>query len=479
MRELPRGWVWTTLGDLGQTGLFTDGDWVESKDQDPSGVNRLIQLADLGIGTFKDKSNRWMNDEAFERLNCTTLRTNDILIARMPDPLGRACLFPNLPYRSATVVDVAALRPDAELLNPRWLMWIINTDIVSTQIANFATGTTRQRISRKNLALVRVPLPPFPEQHRIVEALEDHLSRLDAAERILASADQRVRSLADICIDDAVLGRSLATPLTSRPSTVLRGKYNRIDCQSLPPLPESWEWRLSESICRSINSGSTPRADLMQQGHGEVPFLKVYNIDPAGYIDFSKNPTFVSEATHRSQLRRSSAHPGDVVTNIVGPPLGKSAVIPTSHNEWNHNQAIVSFRAGSEVEPGWLAACLRSPFIVGLLTRTARATAGQFNIALSTCRELPLPVPPISIQRDLLEAMSETHDALKRTRSDIAQAQSRSTALRRSLLRAAFNGELVDQDPDDEPASVALAQIREQPKPARNRSKRRADSTKA
>ena len=76
---------------------FFDGDWVESRDQDPSGEIRLLQLADIGVGKFLDKSNRRVNQEAFERLACREVFPGDVLIARMPDPLGRACVLPNWP----------------------------------------------------------------------------------------------------------------------------------------------------------------------------------------------------------------------------------------------------------------------------------------------------------------------------------------------------------------------------------------------
>lgn len=459
-RVLPQGWAWTTLAEFGAAGLFRDGDWVESKDQDPSGSNRLVQLADIGIGTFKDKSSRWMNDEAFDRLRCTALQQDDVLIARMPDPLGRACLYPNLPYRAATVVDVAVLRPDPAVVYPRWLMWIINTGSVSSKILEFATGTTRRRISRKNLAKIEIPLPPLPEQRRIVEVLEDHLSRLDAAERTLSSISRRAELLTEKLLDDTILGVAKNQTHTSGPPTNLKGRHDRFRYQDLPTLPEGWTWQLATDLCASINSGSTPKAELMQQDHGEVPFLKIYNIDPAGHINFTKNPTFVSRQTHCGQLKRSVALPGDVVTNIVGPPLGKSAIVPATFPEWNTNQAIVALRAGDTIQPDWLAACLRSPYIVNLLKSTARATAGQFNIALSTCRELPLPVPPLPVQSELLAELENAAESLRHASSVQLTAQQRSAALCRSILRAAFNGELVDQDPTDEPADVALAKLR-------------------
>ena len=80
-----------TLEDVvGPSGIFTDGDWVESKDQDPNGNVRLIQLADVGDGNFVNKSSRYMNSVRAGQLRCTYLEAGDILIARMKLPTERA-----------------------------------------------------------------------------------------------------------------------------------------------------------------------------------------------------------------------------------------------------------------------------------------------------------------------------------------------------------------------------------------------------
>ena len=94
---------------VSEDGLFSDGDWIEKKDQDINGRVRLIQLADIGDGYFKDKSSRYVTEDTASRLNCTFLEQGDILIARLPDPLGRACIFP-LKGQYITAVDIAILR---------------------------------------------------------------------------------------------------------------------------------------------------------------------------------------------------------------------------------------------------------------------------------------------------------------------------------------------------------------------------------
>ncbi|MCB1759378.1 MAG: restriction endonuclease subunit S [Gammaproteobacteria bacterium] len=180
--ELPEGWCLATLPKVvDENGLFTDGDWVESKDQDPSGDVRLIQLADIGVGEYRDRSSRFLTYDKAKELNCSFLRTNDILFARMPDPIGRACLFPGDEKQSVTVVDVAIIRPASKLVNANWLVYQINSPQFHASVVALQKGATRKRISRKNLATIQFPLPPLNEQKRIVAKLDALFTRIDAA----------------------------------------------------------------------------------------------------------------------------------------------------------------------------------------------------------------------------------------------------------------------------------------------------------
>lgn len=183
-----RGLLRPLLEILEKAEVFVDGDWVESKDQDPEGDVRLIQLADVGDGYYVNKSNRFMTSEKAAALKCTYLRPDDILIARMPDPLGRACLFPGDARQCVTVVDVCVVRPGPAGPDPRWLCQALNSPHVRKQIEQFTTGTTRMRISRGNLGRVELPVPPLAAQHEFtartarVAALRSHQAAALAAQ---------------------------------------------------------------------------------------------------------------------------------------------------------------------------------------------------------------------------------------------------------------------------------------------------------
>jgi type I restriction enzyme S subunit len=156
---------------IGETGLFIDGDWVESKDQDANGHVRLIQLADIGDGVFINKSNKFLTSEKAKQLKCTFLKKGDLLIARMPYPLGRACIFPGLNMPCVTVVDICIVRPDENIAYSIWLKFLINSYDFRNKINKYITGTTRQRISRGNLEKLSFRLLPISDQLHIANIL--------------------------------------------------------------------------------------------------------------------------------------------------------------------------------------------------------------------------------------------------------------------------------------------------------------------
>ena len=137
--------------------LIVDGDWVESKDQDPKGEIRLVQTGNVGDGRFIDASSRYMTDAKAKELGCTFLQPGDILISRLPDPIGRACILPDLGQPCVTAVDVCIIRP-GNTINNVWLLNAINWKKTRAQMQARAGGSTRQRVSTSEIKKIRLPL---------------------------------------------------------------------------------------------------------------------------------------------------------------------------------------------------------------------------------------------------------------------------------------------------------------------------------
>ena len=130
--------------------LIVDGDWIESKDQSPEGI-RLIQTGNVGIGEYLDKPSRakYISEETFKRLNCTELDCGDILVSRLPDPIGRACVVPEYVGRAITAVDCTIIRLNPEKCDTQYFVQYTQSELYQNRLSQFFAGSTRTRISRK------------------------------------------------------------------------------------------------------------------------------------------------------------------------------------------------------------------------------------------------------------------------------------------------------------------------------------------
>ena len=155
-------------------------------------------------------------------------------------------------------------------------------------------------------------------------------------------------------------------------------------------IPNGWEWCRLGEICDYITKGTTPAPHELKQ-EGEIPFLKVYNIR-GQKIDFGYQPQFVDRRIHEDVLSRSIVYPKDVLMNIVGPPLGKVAVVPNQYAEWNINQALAVFRPiEADIHQFLYLFLCEGGAIRATVTK---GVVGQDNVSLAQCRALVFPSHP-------------------------------------------------------------------------------------
>ena len=176
--EIPPSWKWTTIKNI--VNYIGDGDWIESKDQSDKGI-RLIQTGNIGFGTFKDKEGKYhyISENTFSRLGCNEIFEGDILISRLPEPVGRACILPKVPERMITAVDCTIIRLNEELFQKELFVYYTISNKYLELIKENCTGTTRLRISRSNLEKIFIPIPPLNEQKRILNRIKKLFETLD------------------------------------------------------------------------------------------------------------------------------------------------------------------------------------------------------------------------------------------------------------------------------------------------------------
>jgi type I restriction enzyme, S subunit len=376
-------------------------------------------------------------------------------------------------------------------------------------------GTTVQSVKSETLRGFALRLPPLVEQRRIVAKVEELLGRVSAARERLAKVPTLVKRfrqsvLAAACAgkltedwrtdqSNAISAEAIRATIAEerrrrwiaaevarleraarKPQEDLDDRYeppNGLDEMDLPHLPENWVWLRAEEGCDFITKGTTPPPNRMTAGDGEIPYIKVYNLTDRGHLDFRKNPTYIDRRTHsQGSLARSKVLPGDVLMNLVGPPLGKVSVVPDTFPEWNTNQAVAIYRPVSHLLNSYLAMVLLTDDVLGWAVQRSKATVGQHNLTLELARNLPIPVPPIQEQREIVrrvDALFALADKLEaRTKSAIARVEK----ITQATLAKAFRGELVpteaelarEEGRDYEPASALLERIRAEREAADN-----------
>ncbi|MFT5756455.1 MAG: type I restriction enzyme S subunit [Alteromonadaceae bacterium] len=184
-------------------------------------------------------------------------------------------------------------------------------------------------------------------------------------------------------------------------------------------LPNGWGLTRLDDICLGITSGSTPPKDKFNETTG-VPYLKVYNIKEQA-IAFDYRPQFVDVQHHKDKLTRSILYPGDVVMNIVGPPLGKIAIIPDDYPEWNCNQAIVFFRPIEASLNGYIYTYLTSGKFLDSIELIG--TAGQDNISVTKSRSIIFPMPPVEEQHRIVAKVDELMALCVQLKARLSDAQ--------------------------------------------------------
>lgn len=175
--------------------LFTDGDWIESKDQSDSGI-RLIQTGNIGNGEFlyKNDKAKYISVDTFKRLNCKEVFPNDILVSRLPEPVGRGCIIPAIGEKMITAVDCTICRINENLVDRKYFCYFLESNAYKTQLEQHVTGTTRKRISRKNLSNVEIDIPEQAKQKEVVYKLDRLKKTIQNYNRELDLLDELVRA---------------------------------------------------------------------------------------------------------------------------------------------------------------------------------------------------------------------------------------------------------------------------------------------
>ncbi|MBI2710286.1 MAG: hypothetical protein HYX34_11415 [Actinobacteria bacterium] len=468
MSELPQGWAKAYVSDVavdvssGFASGIHNADGVGVPHLRPMNVNRNgeIDMAKL----------KYVAADAGDR----RLTFGDVLFNNTNSP---ALVGKSAPYLSHELVAFSNHMTRVRLADgmvPSFVARQLHHLWASGGLSHLISNHVNQAsIASSRLADdVRLCVAPTAEQGQIVVAIEEAFSKLDAGEAGLRTVRQLLKRMRDAVLAAAVSGRLVPQDLTDTPATNVLAD---LGAQSInPPLgpsvPRTWAWCALGSLARGAGYGTSVKCGYEETGIG---VLRIPNVQ-RGALDLGDLKRAPSGAPIDAELLLK---PGDLLivrTNGSRDLIGRCAPV-TSEVGCSFASYLIRFRTlVNAVDARFLSMLLTAPWWRGELESAAASSAGQYNLSLRTLIPLPVALPPLEEQARIVAEVERHMSFIDACGRAVDAALVRSAALRRSILKSAFEGRLVPQDPTDEPASVLLERIRDERAAAPKAKPRRA-----
>jgi type I restriction enzyme S subunit len=453
--ELPAGWVNADFGSVTtlKTGPF--GSSLGKKDYTHSGVP-LVNPMHIHNGKIVPKDSALVSPQTIERLSEFCLIVRDVVLGRRGE-MGRCAVVGEAQSGWLCGTGSLIVRP-TQALHPEYLQRFLSSPSVVAELVGASVGSTMVNLNQRILADLRIPLPPLAEQKRIADKLEAVLGRVDACRARL----DRV---------PALLKRFRQSVLAAATSGKLTEEWRT--GERLPP----WSKRPLGDLCEKGRIITYGVIKLGDETPGGIPCLRTsnvrwLNIDVTGMKRIEKK---LSEDYSRTIL-----HGGEVLVNVRG-TLGGVAVAEAGMKGWNVSREVAVVPVDrSALLPQFLA------FFIGAESSQAWLTGVQKGVAytginIEDLRQLPVGIPSLPEQQEIVRRVEALFAFADRIEARLATARKTVERLTPATLAKAFRGELVPQDPNDEPAAALLERLHAQTDPATAKSKRgrRAKSTSA
>ncbi|WP_242543075.1 restriction endonuclease subunit S [Aeromonas hydrophila] len=441
MISFPAEWVETTLDNIADWG---SGGTPSRKNEDYYGGDiPWVKTGDLGEKIIK-KPSEYITELGLKNSSAKLFPKGAVAIAMYGATIGKASI---LGIDATTNQACAVGNPKPNVTTSEFLYYFLLNE--KDGLVAKGKGGAQPNISQGLIKEHVVYLPPVAEQKEIVDRLDILLAQVEATQARLARIPDIIKQFRQSVLTAAVSGK-----LTNE-----WRKSNNVDLSS-------WIFDLAKNLCDKVQSGSTPKDNPFEQ-NGKIPFLKVYNIVNQR-IDFDYKPQFVTSEVHSQKLKRSVALPDDVLMNIVGPPLGKVALLTNQYPEWNINQAITLFRTGNKkLLSKFLYFVLCEGCFVRDVLHDVKGIVGQVNISLSQCREAVIPCPSLKEQAEIVSRVKQLFAYADTLEQQAKAAKARVDNLTQAILAKAFRGELtadwraanLELISDDNSAAALLARI--------------------
>lgn len=420
-----------------QPGAITDGPFgsnLTSAHYTEVGA-RVVRLQNIGDGVFND-TQAYISDSHFKSLQKHEVRVGDLLVASLGEVLPRACLAPEGLGPAIVKADCIRVRL-AQTVEARWVLYALQTPFVRKWAADHLHGVGRPRLGLKVIRGLPVPVPPIDEQRRIVDLLEDHFSRLNAAEATLDHAERSLAGLRERVVRDIITGVGVSG---SRSNDVPGAEG--VEDGSLASLPAGWQWLRLRDLAEVVGGVTKDSGRQSDPAFVEVPYLRVANVQRGRLV--------LDKITH-IRVAQAKAHalrlmPGDVLMNEGGDrdKLGRGWIWEGQVEDCVHQNHVFRARVvGGLLHPkllSWAANTIGGRWC----EKNGKQSVNLASISLNKIRLMPVPVAPTELQEALVQRIDEALTGCDRLQDALSAQRRRLASLRCSLLAAAFGGRLID-----------------------------------
>ncbi len=418
MNDLPSGWRWVTLDEItgGRRSNLVIGPFgsnLKVSDYRSTGIP-LVFVRNIRSRDFSAAGTHFISEDKARELQAHEVAPGDVLITKMGDPPGDSCVYA-ASTKAIITADCIRLRPTGDF-SPRFISLAFESPVGRSQILQITRGVAQKKVSLFRFRSgIKIPAPSLPEQERIVEVLEDHLSRLDAATRYVKGAWARIDGIA---------------------VSMLRRHSLLADAETRP---------LEELLERPLSNGRSVRSMI-----GGFPVLRLTALTADG-IDLSqrKDGAWTAQEALPFLIER-----GDFLISRGNGTLklvGRGGLVLQQPDPVAYPDTLIRVRVDEDlIHPEYLALMWNSPIVRTQLESMARTTAGIYKINQQHLRRVRLPIPTLDNQRRVSDDLLALRDSSTNLRAGLQDCEARASSLRRSLMDAAFSGRLNGQTTDDE-----------------------------